>query len=98
MSDMTVKFGEIRKIGWRVSTSLTDAVVTLRVENSAGTLVDTAGDITIPDPPSGILYWQLDGLLPVGGYQLIAKIIRDGETLYAPTIGYRTLTVEEALG
>lgn len=95
---MTVKFGETRKIGWRVSTSLVDAVLDFKVENSAGTLVPTTGDITIPDPASGILYWQLDGTLPVGQYLVEAKITRDGEIMYAPTTGQRTLTVEEALG
>lgn len=99
MSDMTVKFGEIRKIGWRVSTSLVDAVLDFRVRNSAEVLVDIAPeDLTIPDPPSGILYWQLDGALPVGQYLIEAKITRDGEVYYAPTVGQRTLTVEEALG
>jgi hypothetical protein len=98
VSDMTVKFGETRKIGWRVSTSLVDAVLDFRVKDSDGVLVDTAGDITIPDPPSGILYWQLSGTLPVGQYLVEARITRDGEVMYAPTIGQRTLTVEEALG
>jgi hypothetical protein len=98
VSDMTVKFGETRKIGWRVSTSLVDAVLDFRVENGAGALIPTTGAITIPDPPSGILFWQLSGTLPVGEYRLMAKITRDGEVVYAPTVGYRTLTVEEVLG
>lgn len=98
MSDMTVKFGETRKIGWRVSTSLVDAVLDFRVEDSTGTLVPTAGAITIPDPPSGILYWQLSGVLPIGQYRVMARITRDGAVMYAPSVGYRTLTVEEALG
>jgi hypothetical protein len=98
MNEMTVKFGDSRKIGWRASTSLVDADVVLKVENSAGAPIDTTDDILIPDPPSGIVFWQLDGTLPVGSYLVELEITRDGETMHAPTKGQRVLTVEEALG